>query len=131
MLTRDSMDESIPSFEEYLKLLQSTPDILGKIRDMKVMDGLLRIFFSNFTITATGKDFRQGSEVIFELKEPWKGFLKNGDFVRGAGTGTQTRGLFLGKEALYQLSYTREYSMVASVGIEPTTRGSSGHCSTN
>jgi hypothetical protein len=25
----------------------------------------------------------------------------------GAGTGTQTLGLFLGKEALYQLSYTR------------------------
>ena len=84
MLTRDSMDESIPSFEEYLKLLQSTPDILGKIRDMKVMDGLLRIFFSNFTITATNKSFAQGSEVVFELKEPWKGFLKNGDFVRGA-----------------------------------------------
>ncbi len=50
---------------------------------MKVMDGLLRIFFSNFTITATGKDFRQGSEVVFELKEPRKGFLKNGDFVCG------------------------------------------------
>jgi DNA invertase Pin-like site-specific DNA recombinase len=100
MLTRDSMDESIPSFEEYLKLLQSTPDILGKIRDMKVMDGLLRIFFSNFTITATGKDFRQGSEVVFELKEPWRGFLKNGDFVRGAGTGTLTLDLVLGKDAL-------------------------------
>ena len=27
--------------------------------------------------------------------------------ISGAGTGTQTRGLFLGKEALYQLSYTR------------------------
>ena len=26
----------------------------------------------------------------------------------GAGTGTQTLGLFLGKEALYQLSYTRK-----------------------
>ncbi len=25
----------------------------------------------------------------------------------GASDGTQTRGLFLGKEALYQLSYTR------------------------
>ncbi len=25
----------------------------------------------------------------------------------GAGTGIQTPGLFLGKEALYQLSYTR------------------------
>ena len=100
MLTRDSMDESIPSFEEYLKLLQSTPDILGKIRDMKVMDGLLRIFFSNFTITATNKSFAQGSEVVFELKEPWKGFLKNGDFVRGAGKETLTPGLILGKDAL-------------------------------
>ena len=30
-------------------------------------------------------------------------------FYSGAGTGTQTLGLFLGKEALYQLSYTRIY----------------------
>ena len=29
----------------------------------------------------------------------------------GAGTGTQTLGLFLGKEALYQLSYTRKYNV--------------------
>lgn len=85
VLARDSINESVPSFEEYLKLLQSTPDILGKIRNMKVMDALLRIFFSNFTITANGKDFRRGSEVVFELKEPWKGFLESGDFVRGAG----------------------------------------------
>ena len=99
-LARDNIAEAVPTFEEYLKLLQSTPDILGKIRDMKVMDGLLRIFFSNFTITATGKDFRQGSEVVFELKEPWKGFLESGDFVYGAGTGTLTLDLFLGKEAL-------------------------------
>jgi hypothetical protein len=83
-LARDNIHESVPSFQEYLKLLQYTPDILGKIRDMKVMDGLLRIFFSNFTITATGKDFRQGSEVVFEPKEPWKGFVVSGDFVRGA-----------------------------------------------
>ncbi len=27
--------------------------------------------------------------------------------ISGAGTGIQTPGLFLGKEALYQLSYTR------------------------
>ena len=33
-------------------------------------------------------------------------FEKHLDHI-GAGTGTQTRGLFLGKEALYQLSYTR------------------------
>lgn len=100
ILARDNIHESVPSFEEYLKLLQSTPDILGKIRDMKVMDGLLRIFFSNFTITATGKDFRQGSEVVFELKEPWKGFVESGDFVRGAGMETLTPGLIHGKDAL-------------------------------
>ena len=37
----------------------------------------------------------------------------------GAGNETQTRGLFLGKEALYQLSYTRitgwDYSYFALV----------------
>ncbi len=32
--------------------------------------------------------------------------------ISGAGTGTQTLGLFLGKEALYQLSYTRMLRLV-------------------
>ena len=84
MKRRDRIKGAIPTFEEYLKLLETTPVILDKIQDMKVMDALLRIFFSNFTITATGKDFRQGSEVVFEPKEPWKGFVVSGDFVRGA-----------------------------------------------
>ena len=100
VLARDNISESIPSFEEYLKLLQSTPVILNKIRDMKVMDGLLRIFFSNFTITATQKDFRKGSEVSYILNEPWEGFVKSNEFVSGAGKETLTPGLFLGKEAL-------------------------------
>jgi hypothetical protein len=30
----------------------------------------------------------------------------------GAGTGIQTLGLFLGKEALYQLSYTRTSQLI-------------------
>ena len=34
------------------------------------------------------------------------------DTFYGAGTGTQTRGLFLGKEALYQLSYTRVVAVI-------------------
>jgi hypothetical protein len=62
----------------------STPVILGKIRDMKQMNSYLRIFFSIFIITATGKDFRKGSKVSLKLKEPWQGFLDNNDFVRGA-----------------------------------------------
>lgn len=97
---RDNVKDSIPSYEQYLKLFESTPVVLGKIRDMKAMDALLRIFFSNFTITATNGDFRKGSEVSYKLNEPYNGFIENGDFVLGAGDGTLTRGLVLGKDAL-------------------------------
>lgn len=97
---RDNIKGSIPTFEEYLKLLKSTPVILGKIRDMKAMDELLRIFFSNFTITASSGKFYKGSQVSYKLNEPWNGFIENGDFVYGAGQGTLTPGLVLGKDAL-------------------------------
>jgi DNA invertase Pin-like site-specific DNA recombinase len=97
---RDSVKDSIPTYEQYLKLFESTPVILGKIRDMKAMDALLRIFFSNFTITATNGDFRKGSKVSYKLNEPYNGFIESGDFVLGAGQGTLTPGLILGKDAL-------------------------------
>ena len=50
-------------------------------------------------------------------------------FVGGADNEARTRYLHLGKVALYQMSYIRK--MVLPVGIEPTTRGFSVHCSTN
>lgn len=81
---RKRTKEAILTYEKYLKLFESIPVILGKIKDMKVMDALLRIFFLNFTITANGKDFRQGSKVTYNLKEPWDGLLKDGKFVSGA-----------------------------------------------
>ena len=64
----------------------------------------------------------------------------------GAGDEARTRYLHLGKVALYRMSYTRilapdwepyanhlrgHKQMVPPVGIEPTTRGFSVHCSTN
>ena len=57
-------------------------------------------------------------------------------FNSGAGDEARTRYLHLGKVALYRMSYTRiailnEDWMVPPVGIEPTTRGFSVHCSTN
>ena len=97
---RKDAPNALPTFEEYLKLFKSTSDILGKIRDMKQMDTLIRIFFSNFTITATEKDFRKGAKVSYKLNEPYAGFVENGDFVIGAGNETLTRGLILGKDAL-------------------------------
>lgn len=107
MKQRDNIQAAIPTFEEYLKLLQSTPVALGKICDMKTMDALLRIFFSNFTIHPAAKGTFKGSTVTYKLNEPWEGFVNANDFVLGAGEETQTLDLFLGKEALYQLSYTR------------------------
>lgn len=97
---RENIKDSIPTFEEYLKLFESTPVILGKIRDMKAMDALLRIFFSNFTITPVDGKSYKGSRVSYKLNEPWNGFIENGDFVLGAGQGTLTPGLVLGKDAL-------------------------------
>ncbi len=88
---RDNIKSAIPTFEEYLKLLETTPVILGKIRDMKVMDALLRIFFSNFTITPGKDGFRKGSTVTIKLNEPWEGFVVANDFVRGAGKETLSR----------------------------------------
>ena len=54
----------------------------------------------------------------------------------GAGDEARTRYLHLGKVALYRMSYARIYgsllgTMVPPVGIEPTTRGFSVHCSTD
>ena len=97
---RDNIKNAIPTFEEYLKLLKLTPVILGKIRDMKAMDSLLRIFFSNFTIMPATKGTFKGSTVAYKLNEPWEGFVESGNFVLGAGQGTLTPGLVLGKDAL-------------------------------
>lgn len=81
---KDNIKAAIPTFEEYLKLLHSAPVVLGKIRDMKTMDTLLRIFFSKFTVhPVTEKSFK-GSTVSYKLNEPWNGFVENNDFVRGA-----------------------------------------------
>ena len=81
---RSSVKDSIPTYEEYFKLFESTPVILGKIQDMKAMDALLRIFFSNFTITGNKKGFTQGSTVSYKLNDPYEGFVKANDFVLGA-----------------------------------------------
>lgn len=85
LTSRQRLPDSIPTYEKYLKLFNATSDILGKIRDMKQMDALIRIFFSNFYISNDSGSFRKGSKVVSNLKEPWSGFLKDDNFVRGAG----------------------------------------------
>ncbi len=52
---------------------------------MKTMDSLLRYFFSNFTVSPIQDGNYKGSKVTYKLKEPYDGFLEDGDFVNGAG----------------------------------------------
>lgn len=85
MSQKDTINEVLFTFEEYLKLFESTPFILGKFRDMKPMDALLRNFFLNFTITPTKTGTFKRSDVSYELKEPWSGFVNSENFVLGAG----------------------------------------------
>lgn len=92
--------EVILNYEEYLKLFRAIPVILSNVRYMKVMDELLRFFFLNFTIHPYNNTFRKGSKATYNIKEPFAGFLNHDNFVNGAGTGTLTLGLILGKDAL-------------------------------
>lgn len=92
--------EVILNYEEYLKLFRAIPVILSNVRYMKVMDELLRFFFLNFTIHPYNNTFRKGSKATCNIKEPFAGFLNHDNFVNGAGKGTLTLGLVLGKDAL-------------------------------
>lgn len=77
--------DAIPTYKEYLELFQ---DISGKIQnshDIAVIDGILKKFFSNFTIKSFGRGKQQRCEVSYKLKEPWVGFLENNDFDCGRG----------------------------------------------
>ena len=98
--TLEAEKEVILNYEEYLKLFRAIPVILSNVRYMKVMDELLRFFFLNFTIHPYNNTFRKGSTATCNVKEPWLGFLKNGNFVNGAGEETLTLDLILGKDAL-------------------------------
>jgi DNA invertase Pin-like site-specific DNA recombinase len=97
---RGNVKNSIATYEQYLKILESAPVILDKIHDMDVMDNLLRIFFSKFVINPNSGKFNKGSKAIYKLNEPWAGFILDKKFVIGAGEETLTLDLFLGKEAL-------------------------------
>ena len=79
---------------------------LFKSLDENLRQKLLEYLLSNIELN--------GKKLSYIVNNPFKSIAEakqktqNGpDETYGAGTGTQTLGLFLGKEALYQLSYTR------------------------
>lgn len=83
--TRKDLKQSILAYSEYLELFENIGVTLTKTHDMGVLDDNLKKFFSNFTVKQWGVGKKQRSEVTFNLNEPFAGFIKSGNFVRGRG----------------------------------------------
>ena len=81
----DDLKSEKISYEEYLKLFESISVIFEKSPKMADTDAILKIFFSNFLITPTKSGTFKGSEVAYKLNEPYEEFVKNDNFVCGAG----------------------------------------------
>ncbi len=96
----EAQKDVVLSYEEYLKIFRAKRVILSNVRYIKVIDELLRFFFLDFTIHPIKGSFHKGSTATFTLKEPWVGLFDDKKFVNGAGQGTLTPGLVLGKDAL-------------------------------
>lgn len=86
--TRKDLKQSILAYSEYLELFKNIGVTLTKTHDMGVLDENLKKFFSNFTVKQWGVGKKQRSEVTFNLNEPFAGFIKSGNFVRGRGDRT-------------------------------------------
>lgn len=71
--------ESVITYREYLELFQNISVKLRNTDDMGVLDQVLRRFFSNFTVTQTGKGKQQRREIVHTLKEPWVGLLQTAE----------------------------------------------------
>lgn len=75
---RKDSKAALPTFEKYLELINNASDVLLNEEDSELKDTLVKVFFSNFTI-------KDRSVSVAKLNEPWDGFVKTDDFVRGRG----------------------------------------------
>jgi site-specific DNA recombinase len=87
---KQAIKPALLTYKQYLELFESIGVKLDKSHDMAMIDKVLRNFFSNFTIKASGVGKQRRYEITHKLKEPWDGFLKNDDFVCGRGERTRT-----------------------------------------
>jgi DNA invertase Pin-like site-specific DNA recombinase len=80
---RREATEALPTFKKYLELIANVSDVLLNEEDSDLKDSVVKVFFSNFTITD-----RSVSDA--KLNEPWAGFVKSNNFVNGRGERTRT-----------------------------------------
>lgn len=86
--TLKSSKDAILSYDEYLELFKFISVELPKSQNQELLDSILRIFFSNYTVKRTGTGKQQRYEIVHKLNEPWDGFIKSNDFVHGRGDKT-------------------------------------------
>ena len=78
-----SSKDAILSYDEYLELFKFISVELPKTQNIELLDNVLRIFFSNYTVKRTGTGKQQRYEITHKLNEPWYGFIKSNDFDHG------------------------------------------------
>lgn len=83
--TLKSSKDAILSYDEYLELFNFISVELPKTQNIELLDNVLKIFFSNYTVKRTGTGKQQRCEITHKLNEPWDGFVKSGNFDRGRG----------------------------------------------
>lgn len=89
------LKKAILTYSEYLELFEAIGVKLRKTHDMQVVDKTVRKFFLNFTTTDHGAGQKQRYEIAHNLKEPWAGFVKTNNFVRGRQSDTAVEPILL------------------------------------
>lgn len=82
---RRAAKDALPTYEKYLELFKNTSDILWEEEEAELKDSVVRVFFSNFVVKAVGSGKQQRCDITHKLNEPWEGFVKSNNFVRGRG----------------------------------------------
>ncbi len=85
---RKEAKEALPTYKKYLELMNGVSDILMEEEDGELKDSVVRVFFSNFTVTADSFEIKRGYNITHKLNEPFAGFVKSDNFVRGRGERT-------------------------------------------
>jgi DNA invertase Pin-like site-specific DNA recombinase len=90
VIDRKEAKSALPTYEKYLELINGVSEILMDEEEGEVKDSVVRVFFSNFTVTADNFTMKRGYDITHKLNEPWEGFVKSEKFDRGRGERTRT-----------------------------------------
>ncbi len=84
-----TLSSGLMTYKEFLELYKNTGELLRLTFGISLADEIIRIFFSNFTVTGVpyGKTMKQKQWSITDhcLREPFDEFVKNGEYLSWSG----------------------------------------------